>query len=778
VPLERVVEFRIAAPVDALPDLIFYLGKTGIAMFEERPQRLARPRDPEIQQGIRKLDEILSIFSQYYQPNIVTLPREPLARLLDRALNEIAPLFEETKKYAQELQVLRQKLQLSTALSQLRNYRFPKTDALDNFIVIPGKYTQELINLSRDLGAAFISIGDVAILSIAKEKSKLLVSALSKLGLEPLRPEDLANLDDPDHLRSKIDNLYNQIRDKIYNYRNSIDFIYTLRYTLSIIIDTFNKSAISEGEETGHLFTSLSTEIERLKSEFHTLSTIKEVLAELKTSGTDKIKLPDGLALYAEVEEGGAAAKIAVGNREVYLARDGLRGIKIPRQYLDDITSSLKVVEETLNSIERSLRNRESELKSLEEIYREYSVYGDGDWQAHKDIGTVIFYVKEGDVGAVDAALTELVKALSVKLDIVRNIRYKYFQNVPARRRPTLERFPTPVRQIVNKIAYMYGVPSASEISPSALVAVLFPIFFGWMFGDLGHGLLLFLFGLWLYKSLFGGKYKDWGVVWMVTGVFSMFFGGVVYGEFFGFPLSYFGVGWDGLIHMFQPVVGPQMGTAVETEGIFADLLAALLFGYIIMAGSFSLKIANFVLEGEKDMALGIGIPILLIYVSAGMIVLALLKPILPMPPLMADALNLPWIYILIAAIVLLVAGATALTAKYRGHEEKPPIGLEMAVGLVEGVFGGLANVPSFARLMVLILMHGIFTKLSMGWALALAESGNVAGAVVIAVLFNILIAVGEGFMSLIQSLRLTFYETLSKFYEGRGRLFTPLVLP
>jgi len=778
VPLERVVEFRIAAPVDVLPDLIFYIGKTGVAMFEERPQRLARPRDPEIQRDVKKLDEILSLLSQYYRPNIVALPREPISRLLDKALNDLMPIFDEVKNYAQELQDLRRKLQLSTALDQLRGRRFPKTEAIDNFIVIPGKYAQELINLSKDLGAAFIPVGDAAVISVDRDKSRLLLSTLSKLGLEVLRPEYLEILEDPASLKDRMDKLYNELRDKINNYKNSIDFVYTLRYTLSIVIDTFNKSALSEGEETGHLFTSLSAEIERLKSELHDLSAIREALVGLKASGANSVKLPDGLALYVEMEEPGGATKVMLGNKEAYLARDGLRGIKIPRQYLDDVASSLKVVEETLNSVERSLRNREGELKSLEEVYREYSTYGDEDWRAHRDVGTVIFYARERDVGVVDEALAELVRSLSVKLDIIRNIRYKYFQDVPAKRRPTLERFPTPVRQIVDKIAYMYGVPSASEISPSALVAALFPIFFGWMFGDLGHGLLLFLFGLWLYKSLFGGRYKDWGVIWMVTGAFSMFFGGVVYGEFFGFPLSYFGLGWDGAIHMFQPVVGPQMGTAVETEGIFADLLAALLFGYIIMAGSFSLKIANFLLEGEGDMALGIGIPILLIYISAGMIVLGLLKPILPMPPLMADVLDLPWIYILVAAIALLVAGAAALTAKYRGYEEKPPIGLEMAVGLVEGIFGGLANVPSFARLMILILMHGIFTKLSMGWALAVAESGNMAGAIAIAVIFNVLIAVGEGFMSLVQSLRLTFYETLSKFYEGRGRLFMPLVLP
>jgi len=269
VPLERVVEFRIAAPVDVLPDLIFYIGKTGVAMFEERPQRLARPRDPEIQRDVKKLDEILSLLSQYYRPNIVALPREPISRLLDKALNDLMPIFDEVKNYAQELQDLRRKLQLSTALDQLRGRRFPKTEAIDNFIVIPGKYAQELINLSKDLGAAFISVGDAAVISVDRDKSRLLLSTLSKLGLEVLRPEYLEILEDPASLKDRMDKLYNELRDKINKYKNSIDFVYTLRYTLSIVLDTFNKSALSEGEETGHLLTSLSAEIERLKSELH-----------------------------------------------------------------------------------------------------------------------------------------------------------------------------------------------------------------------------------------------------------------------------------------------------------------------------------------------------------------------------------------------------------------------------------------------------------------------------------------------------------------------------
>lgn len=777
-PLERIVEFRIAAPVDVLPDLILFIGKAGVAMFEERPQRLARPRDPVILHGIKKLDEILSFILQYYQPKIISLPKQSLSSLLENILKDLSPLLEDVVKLSAELQELRQRYQLAVALRQLKGLKIPEMEALEALIVVPGKRSAEVLNLCRDIGAVAITVGDAIIVSIPKNKVILLTTSLSKLDVAVLRPRELDSLEEPDVVASKINNIQNRIKENIYKYAKIIDLAYTLRYTFSLVIDTFNKSALSEGEETGHLFASLGAEIERLKSEVRELSAIRDVLANLKTSGVNNARLPDGFALYAVLEEPSSASEVKIGNITAYIARDGLRGVKVPAQYLEDVGSSLKVVEETLNSIRRSLNNREKELEGLERIYKEYSVYGDKNWTLHKDIGSIIFYVREIDVAKIDDVLTDFVKTMSVKLDVIRNIRYKYFHDVPAERRPTLEKFPSPIKQIANKIVYMYGIPGATEISPSILVAALFPIFFGWMFGDLGHGLLLFLFGLWLYTSLFGGKYKDWGVIWIVAGASSMFFGGVVYGELFGFPLSYLGLHWDGLVHMFQPVVGPQMGTAVEGEGIFANLFLALLFGYLIMAGSFLLKIANFVARGEGDMALGIGVPILLIYISAGMIVFGLLKSVLPMPAPLASAVSLPWIYVLVAAIVLLIIGAMALMVKYKNYEESPPIGLEMAVGLIEGVFGGLANVPSFARLMILILMHGIFTKLSMGWALAVAASGNLAGAVAIAVVFNILIAVGEGFMSLVQSLRLTFYETLSKFYEGRGRLFVPLVLP
>ena len=38
----------------------------------------------------------------------------------------------------------------------------------------------------------------------------------------------------------------------------------------------------------------------------------------------------------------------------------------------------------------------------------------------------------------------------------------------------------------------MYGVPSYKEINPALFTTVTFPWLFGMMFGDMGHGFLIF----------------------------------------------------------------------------------------------------------------------------------------------------------------------------------------------------------------------------------------------------------------------------------------------
>jgi len=51
-------------------------------------------------------------------------------------------------------------------------------------------------------------------------------------------------------------------------------------------------------------------------------------------------------------------------------------------------------------------------------------------------------------------------------------------------------------------------------------------------------------------------------------------------------------------------------------------------------------------------------------------------------------------------------------------------------------------------------------------------------GGIVLVVFLQLLVILGEGFFASVQSLRLLYYETLTKFYEGSGRIFESHKIP
>ena len=50
------------------------------------------------------------------------------------------------------------------------------------------------------------------------------------------------------------------------------------------------------------------------------------------------------------------------------------------------------------------------------------------------------------------------------------------------------------VTKSFENIALSKGPPNYNELDPTAFVSLTFPIFYGMMFGDVGHGLVLLLF--------------------------------------------------------------------------------------------------------------------------------------------------------------------------------------------------------------------------------------------------------------------------------------------
>jgi V/A-type H+-transporting ATPase subunit I len=83
-----------------------------------------------------------------------------------------------------------------------------------------------------------------------------------------------------------------------------------------------------------------------------------------------------------------------------------------------------------------------------------------------------------------------------------------------------------------------YSRPKYTELDPTIMVSIVFPIFFGLILGDVGYGALLLVLCLGLRKFIQGEEGQQLIAVLRNASISSIIFG-VLYSEFLGFPLPW-----------------------------------------------------------------------------------------------------------------------------------------------------------------------------------------------------------------------------------------------
>ncbi|HBL83685.1 MAG: hypothetical protein A2Y17_08905 [Clostridiales bacterium GWF2_38_85] len=287
----------------------------------------------------------------------------------------------------------------------------------------------------------------------------------------------------------------------------------------------------------------------------------------------------------------------------------------------------------------------------------------------------------------------------------------------------------------------MYGLPSYREFDPTPFVAITYALFFGMMFGDIGQGALLILFGYLVKKFL----KMNIGSILLIVGVSSIGFG-FVYGSVFGYEH------WLG---GFKP-----------SENTNTILLYAVGIGVIMITICSLFNIINGIKQKRIDKYLlsPNGIVGLVFYWSILLFALEMIGVLqLPIPKIVLE------VSLLITGILLFAK--EPLIKLFEGKKEKRTENIfEMFVAnffeLFEICLSYITNTISFIRIGAFAISHA--SMMAVVYMLAEQPSG---GYNIIAIIVgNLLVMALEGLVVGIQVLRLEFYELFSRFYDGNGR--------
>ncbi len=272
----------------------------------------------------------------------------------------------------------------------------------------------------------------------------------------------------------------------------------------------------------------------------------------------------------------------------------------------------------------------------------------------------------------------------------------------------------------------LVGMPAATGMDPSVLLAFVVPLMFGYMFGDVGQGLVLIGVGWLLRKRL---------------PVLRLLIPGGIAATAFGFVF--------GSVFCLEHVIEPLWSLPLAQP--LPVLLVPIAGGAVLLAIGLLLGLAESVWQRQLAQWLRDDLAVLIVYVGV-------LAGILHPAGWALAALGVAW---------SAVAGAL--------HGRRVGAAFAALGELVERTVQILINTFSFARVGAFALAHAGLASAVVALATA---AGNVVVQAIVLVLGNALIIAIEGLVVSIQTTRLVLFEFFTRFFRTAGREFRPLAPP
>ena len=340
-------------------------------------------------------------------------------------------------------------------------------------------------------------------------------------------------------------------------------------------------------------------------------------------------------------------------------------------------------------------------------------------------------------------------------------------------------------------VTKMYGVPTYSEIDPTPIIAITFPLLYGIMFGDIGHGLVLIIAGLigaLVYRNKKGKDFLNFCWIILYCGVGAVIIG-FLYGEFFGMhEIKLFNTVF---MHL-EPLNIPLLNITLYNplDNIMSVFKFAVLVGVFHLNLGWFVQFLNYWKQKRKFLGFTDSLMKIVLLTGGTILIFTFGFDIYSwLEPQVLFSINLPFFgyfqFITYPILLPLVPGILLIVLKPFGKilhisylREESVGGLigEGTMETFETLLSIMSNVASYIRLLALALAH-------ISLMVAITAMGNLVQGegiineivnIVGLVFGNMIVILLEGLLVFINAIRLHFYEFFFKFYQGSGINYIP----